>query len=281
MLFDIHAHVQFNAFKDDADEVITRARDAGVYMVAPSSELSTSLRSIEYAKKYPGLIWAGVGMHPIHLKGLEHDESELSSDAIAHFEKEKFAVLAQDPHVVGIGEIGLDYIDRLKVSEQDRAMQEQVFRDQIEIALANNKPIIQHCRSGMVDEQARDAHEDALAILSAYFLSGKKVRGVAHCYSGNLDQARRYLTLGFSISFTGLITFNQTWDDVIKGIPIERIMTETDCPYMTPVPFRGQRNEPAYVKYVAQRIAMIKEASFEEVAAQTSLNAKNLFKLSI
>ena len=281
MLFDVHAHVQFNAFKDDSDEVIKRAEKHGVYMIAPSSQGTTSERALEYAEKYPGRVWAGVGLHPIHLKPAFFDPSEEGAPAfhtrVEEFSIESYRHLAIQPSVVAIGETGLDYADRLEVAEADRKKQEELFRKQIELAIEVKKPIIQHVRSGKVEGVSRDAHEDALRIISEYTPRG--LRGVAHCYSGDLPQAKRYLELGFYISFTGLITFVDTWENVIRELPSNRILSETDCPYMTPEPHRGKRNEPMYVEYVVRKIAQIKGGSFEEVARQTSENAQTLFRI--
>ena len=283
MLIDIHAHIQFNAYKEDADVVIKRAIDSGVFMVAPSSQLSTSERSVEYAQKYPGKIFAGVGLHPIHLKEAYFDPSEEGAPhfhtRVEEFSYETYKKLAENSHVVAIGETGLDYAERLGVGENDREKQEELFRKQIELALEVGKPIIQHCRSGIVNERKCNAHNDAIRIIAEYIPRG--LLGVVHCYSGNIEQAKRYVESGFYISFTGLITYVNDWDKVIREIPIDRIMVETDCPYMTPVPHRGERNEPAYVRYVAERIAEIKEVSFEEVAGQTTENAAKLFNLSL
>lgn len=283
MLIDIHAHVQFNAFKDDADEVIKRAKDAGVKMVAPSSQESTARRGIEYAEKYPEDIWAATGLHPIHLKPACLDPSEGEGPEFQtrgeRFQEETWREFAKHPKVVGLGEVGLDYIERLEITKEDRKLQEDVYRKQIELALEVKKPIIQHCRSGKVDGKKRSAHEDALRIVEEYVPKG--LTGVAHCFSGNLAQARRYIELGFYLSFTGLITYVDQWDELIREIPLERICVETDIPYMTPVPHRGERNEPQYVRYVAEHIAKLKGVSFDAVAAQTTQNAKTLFSLPI
>ena len=285
-LIDIHGHIQFSAFKDDADEVIKRALDQGVYIIAPSSQLSTSKRAIAYAEKYPGKIFAGIGLHPIHLKPAHFDPSEGEAPAFQthgeQYDKAVWRPLAENPHVVTLGEVGLDYIERLELSEQEREIQEDIFRKEIELALLVGKPIIQHCRSGVVEGKERDAHDDTLRIIRDYSLGTNHLllRGVAHCYSGNLEQAKQYLDLGFYLSFTGLITFNNSWDEVIKMAPLERLMVETDCPYMTPVPHRGKRNEPMYVRYIAEKIAELKGVSFEKVAEQTTKNAQELFRLN-
>ncbi len=283
MLVDLHAHIHFNIFKDDADEVIRRAQDAGVFMVAPSTKFSTSKKAIEFAKKYEGLIFAAVGLHPLYTKPTKHDpdEDDESDDKniVEDLNIDLWHPLALDPSVVAIGECGLDYIGRLNVSEKDRMCQEDIFRDQLELALEVNKPVILHCRDGEVDGVKRNAHNDMLNILKDYVPRGLK--GVSHCYSGNSQQAQEYIKLGFGLSFTGLITYNGAWDKIIKETPLESIFTETDSPYLTPVPHRGERNEPSNVRYVAEHIAKIKEISFERGAEQTSLNAKNLFNLPI
>lgn len=266
-------------------------------MITPSSQISTSERSIEYAEKYPGKVFGGVGLHPIHLKPAYFDPSEEAAHEVGEprpvsgrgapafntrveeFSYERYKKLAENPRTVAIGETGLDYAEKLEVGEGDQKKQEELFRKQIELALEVGKPIIQHCRNGVVDGKKRNAHDDALRIVSEYVPKGLK--GVAHCYSGNLEQAKRYVELGFYVSFTGLITFVDQWEDVIREVSLEYILTETDCPYMTPVPHRGKRNEPAYVRYVAEKIAEIKKVSFEEVAEQTSENARRLFDLKV
>jgi len=284
-LIDIHGHIQFSAFKDDADEVIQRAINSGVYIIAPSSQLSTSKRAILYAEKYPGKVFAAVGLHPIHLKPAKFDPSEGEAPAFEthgdQFDEKIWRLLAEHEKVVALGEVGLDYIDRLELSEKDRDIQEETFRKEIELALSVNKPIIQHCRSGLVAGNPRDAHDDALRIIANCQLptTNYPLRGVAHCYSGNVEQAKQYLDLGFYLSFTGLITFNNSWDEVIKMAPLERLMVETDCPYMTPVPHRGKRNEPSFVRYMAEKIAELKGLPFEKVAEQTTENARKLFEL--
>lgn len=315
MLVDCHSHIQFRAFKDDADDVIQRAREAGVKMVVPSSEMKTAKRGIAYAEKYPFDCWAAVGLHPIHLKPQHVDLKEgegLSFDTHgSRFHKEKWRLLAEHVRVVAIGEIGLDYVERLRISEEDRKLQEETFRQQIELALSVGKPVIVHSRPGPVypDDEARaaptavgasratrwwrDSNDDVLRILSEYVPpprgsgaslapegGGQDLRGLMHCYSGNLEQAKRFLDLGFFLSFTGLITFNHSWDEVIRSVPLDRIVTETDAPYLTPVPHRGKRNEPSYVRYVAEHIAGIKGVSFDDAALQTTKNAEKLFGLS-
>lgn len=276
---DTHAHIQFNAYKDDADDVIKRALAQNIKIIVPSSEIKTAQRGIFYAKRYPNAVWAAAGLHPIHLKPMPfHDEDEEDSAHLAQgFNKNEWRSVCEDSRVVALGEIGLDYDKKWAINEKDREVQEKVFRDQTELALELKKPIIIHSRPGLVDGLKRDSNEDILKIISEYAL--KSLRGVIHCYSGNLEQARRFIDLGFLVSFTGLVTFNGQWDKIIQEIPLDKICIETDAPYLTPVPNRGKRNEPAFVKYVAEKIAVLKGLPFDEVARQTTFNARKLFGL--
>lgn len=285
MLVDTHAHIQFNAYKEDAPEVIKRAKDAGVFIIAPSSQINTSRRAVEFANKYDN-VWAAVGLHPIHLEDIDYDSEELGGQPGFKSRKEEFDYefykeLGQTPEAIAIGEIGLDKAEWLNLTDEDFELQKQVFEKQIDLALELDKPIIIHCRG---------AHEDVLKILEARKRDVEaRLRGVAHCFSGRWLQAQRYFDLGFLISFTGNITYCRDFDKVIRNAPLEKIMVETDCPYMAPEPIRskpfdpaqGKRNEPAYVKYVAGKIAEIKEVSFEDVAEQTTKNAIELFGLNI
>ena len=172
--------------------------------------------------------------------------------------------------MAAIGETGLDYY-RIKNNElRIKNLQKEVFKKQIELALALDKPLIIHCR---------DAHDDVISILNSYFLiHNSKLKGVIHCFTGNQKQAKQYLEMGIFLGFTGIITYSPAYDEIIKDLPLEKILIETDCPYLTPVPRRGQRNEPLYVKFVAQKIAAIRNLSLEEVARQTADNALNLFQ---
>lgn len=290
MLIDTHAHVNFNAFEDNGDEVIKRSLDNNVWMINVGSQYSTSRRAVDYAKKYQQGVYAAVGLHPLHLENVKVDllEEDGFESRKEEFDYQKYRELALISKVVAIGEVGLDYyhvkkdiiklsIERLdkpsvedtdKLISQIQSRQKEAFKKQLELASDINKPVIVHCR---------DAHNDTLEILKEAKGRMKNLRGVTHCFSGNLDEARQYIKLRFLISFTGLITFAKNWDEVIRNVDLDKIMIETDCPYMTPVPFRGKRNEPMYVEYVARKIAEIRGVSFEEVAEQTTQNAKMLF----
>lgn len=290
MLIDTHAHVNFNAFKDDGDEVIRRALDNNIRIINVGSQYSTSKRAVEYTDKYPGGVYAAVGLHPMHLETVRVDLLEESGfeSRREDFEFSKYKELAEKQNVVAIGEIGLDYyhinkesvelkIERREKNEnkssdkiikeiEDR--QKEIFIEQLRLAIEVDKPVIIHCR---------DAHTDMLDILIQAKKQSSGLRGVMHCFGGTLEQARQYVELGFLISFTGLITFVRAWDEVIQNIDLNKIMVETDCPYLTPVPFRGRRNEPLYVEYVARKVAEIKKIDFEIVANQTTRNALDLF----
>ena len=292
--FDVHAHVQFNAYQEDAGEVIARATAKGIYMIAPSSQRSTSERAVEYAGKYAGRIWAAVGLHPLHLKRMFVDPSEGEGPAFEthgeQFDHAFYQRLAKQPETVAIGECGLDYHPRLELTHKERAYQEEVFRKQTELALEVGKPIITHLRSGRVDGKKASANKDALRIIGEYIPRG--LRGLIHCYSGNEEQAKQYMDMGFFLSFTGLITYNTQWDALLATMPLAFVTTETDAPYLTPEPERSKRvigvqpqsyvrNEPTGVIRVVEHIAKLRNVAPDVIAVQTFENAKRLFGIRI
>ena len=278
-LVDVHTHVNFNAFKDDGDEVIRRALEAGVAMILVGSQIDTSRRAAEYAAKYPEGVFAAVGLHPIHLDERHFDISEMEARAgIPSFNSRKeefnyghYKKLAGQPKTVAIGECGLDYY-RMEGTEirrlEGKRKQENTLRMQISLAREVGKPLMIHCR---------DAYEDMLRILNDE--RAGNIGGDIHFFAGNWEIARKFLDLGFYLSFTGVITFARDYDEVIKNTPLDRIMTETDAPYVTPVPHRGKRNEPLYVGEVAKKIAEIKGMDFEAVREATVRNAQKCFVL--
>ena len=251
MFIDTHAHVNFNAFKDDADEVIERSLKENVFMINVGSQYSTSRRAVEMAKKYDG-IYAAVGLHPTHI---EHETWNM----------EQYLELAKDEKVVAIGEMGLDYY-HIK-EEVDQKKQKEVFLAGIKLANETQKPMAIHCR---------EAYEDLLKILKN---NPVEKRGVIHCFVGGMKTAQEFIELGFKIGLNGIITYSESYDKLIKNIDLKDILLETDCPYLTPAPRKGERNEPTYVKLVAEKIAQIKQISAEEVAEITTQNAKTLFAL--
>ncbi len=281
MLIDTHAHVNFNAYKDDSDEVLKRTLAKDIWLINVGSQITTSQRAMEMAQKYGQGIFAAVGLHPAHLQNGEveahideYEEVKFNS-RFEEFDYEIYKKLGQDSKVVAIGEIGLDYYRIDQTNEKLIAKQKEIFKKQIELALDLNKPLIIHCR---------EAHNDVLEILKGYNLStrsGNKLRGVIHSFSGRWSQAEQYIEAGFYLGFNGIITFARDYDRVIREMPIKRILVETDCPYLTPVPHRGKRNEPAYVEYVAHKIAELRGLTFEEVAEQTTKNARELFNMTV
>jgi len=283
MFIDTHAHVNFNAFKEDAEEVIRRSLDNDTWMILVGSEYKTSNRALHFANKYQKGVYAAVGLHPIHLEetlvnNQEDDNSYSFVPRQEEFDYGSYEKLAKFDKVVAIGEIGLDYyhIDPTKDAATVKKKQHEVFAHQLLLARSLDLPVIIHCRQ---------AHDDLLGILEEFkkeyghIIPSDRSWGVVHCFSGDEDLAWKYFKLGLLISFTGLITFSKQWDDLIRKIPLDRIMIETDTPYMTPEPYRGQRNEPVLVQYVAKRIAEIKNLKIEKVAEVTSENARRLFRI--
>jgi TatD DNase family protein len=252
MFIDTHAHLFFENFKDDVDEVIQRAKDNNVdFIVVPATDLKTAKEAIELAEKYEQ-IYATVGVHP-------HDTNDWNENLIADIE-----ALAKHPKVVAIGEIGLDYY--YDFSPQDQQI--KAFKSQLDLAIKLKLPVVIH---------NRDSDEDMMDIISPYCGTGLKAQ--FHCFNSSLEDAIEYMKMNHFISFTGNITHkkNDSLRDILKHIDLNHIMLETDSPFMTPVPFRGKRNEPSYVSYVAKQIADVHKISVEEVGRITSLNAFRFF----
>lgn len=282
-LIDAHTHMQFAAFKDDVSEVILRARDRGVWIINVGTQKDTSKQAIALAEQYEDGVYATVGLHPIHTERSYHDVQELGAAPSKGGEprlefysrREEFSVteytkLARHPKVVAIGECGLDYYRIEGDISAIKEKQKDVFRKHIEVAESAGKPLMIHCR---------DAFDDLIKILNSYFQipNSKKNPGIIHFFSGTEDHAKKLLEMGFSFTFGGVITFVHDYDKVVRHIPLDCILTETDAPYVTPAPYRGKRNEPSYVEEVVKKIAELKKVSFEEAAQQTVLNARNIF----
>jgi len=249
VVIDTHAHLEMI---EDVSQVIQRARDAGLErIIAVSSDLESSKKTIEIVSDSP-MVFAAVGIHP-------HEATGSTNESLREIER-----LAREQKVVGIGETGLDY----HYMHSTREVQIDSFRKQIDIAKRLNLPLIVH---------VREAHEDALQIIKEE--NAWETMGVIHCFTGDYEWAKRYIDEGFYISFSGIVTFKNAEEirDAARRIPIERMLIETDSPYLTPAPFRGKKNEPAYVKYVAEKIAEIRGVSIESIEEETTTNAKNLF----
>lgn len=279
-MIDTHCHLNLSYFKDDTDETIHRALNAGVEMIIVGTDYKSSKKALEIANRYQGGVYVAVGLHPEALE----DRLEQEAESKAYFEAEEFNVdiyqqLAKFPRVVAVGEIGLDYFrpdTSSETWEQVKKKQRQVFWEQLEFALQLGLPVMIHCRQ---------AHDDMLALLTDFknkyrqLLPVDRPWGVLHCFSGDENLAWHYFNLGLAISFTGLITFSKNWDSLIRKMPDDRLLAETDAPFMTPEPYRGKRNEPLLVSYVVKRLAEIRGMSTERLAAITTDNAQKLFRL--
>lgn len=255
MFIDTHCHLNLPEFELQLKDVIDRARKGGIQgIIVPGIDLETSLISFQMAKN-DSLIHAAAGIHPNHIQNASLQNIDELTKLIPRNE------------IVAVGEIGLDYYRHQEMADQ----QMQIFEQLLSIACQEAKPVIVHSRS---------ATNDTLSLLNLFKPEG--LRGVWHCFEGDRELAAKILDLGFLIGFTGNITYNvddETIIEVIKHIPSDRILIETDAPYLAPVPFRGQQNEPAFVSEVARRIADIKKVPIEQIAAETTENAIKLFNL--
>lgn len=272
---DIHSHVQFNAFDADRDEVMKRALENDTMVINVGTQVDTSKNAVALADKYEKDVYAIVGLHPIHTGASYHDEKELGEGGKEFvsrgeiFNKDIYREFLKNPKVVGVGEVGLDYY---RMDDESITKQREALIAQIEIANEFGKPIMLHIRNNPEDK-SKNAYFDALEILKEH----AKVKGDVHFFAGGLEEAKAFLDFGFTLSFTGVITFTTNYDEVIKNTPLDMIMTETDCPYVTPVPHRGKRNEPMHVREVVKKIALVKGLDEEEVAKAVMANANRVF----
>jgi TatD DNase family protein len=253
--FDSHAHINLHHYDNDREQIIEKIFNSGVdKIVIPGVDFETIHSALELSKKYPDKIYTGIGFHPTD--AIKWDDSTL----------EKLKELSKNSSVVAIGEIGLDYYWDTSPKE----LQHEVFKIQIDLAKELNLPVIIH---------TRDSQEDTLKILKEN--NADKTGGIFHCFSGDINFARECVDFGFYISFAGNITFKnaQNLRDAAREISLDKILIETDSPYLTPMPDRGKRNDSSYVQFVAKQIAELKNISLEEVAEQTYNNAMNVFKI--
>lgn len=252
-LVDTHAHLDFPEFDRDRADVIRRAREVGVTtLINVGVDLQSSRASVELAEQFPG-VYAAVGIHP-------HDAKSATKQALA-----ELGDLCRHPKVVAVGEIGLDFYR----DHSPRETQRTVFRDLLALAKELRLPVIIH---------ARNAWQDVLAIVRE--VMGERGQGVFHCFPAGVEGARQVLEMGYHVSFTGVVTFkNARAADVLAQVPLDRLLLETDCPFMAPEPHRGKRNEPAYVHLIAQKAAEVLRVPVTQVAEATTINAKRLFRL--
>jgi len=285
-IIDVHSHVQFPAYDEDREAVIERAKMAGVKMIAVGTQTTTSEAAIKLAHQYPDNIWATVGYHPNHAvvrsdrsvgaaDKWHHDLKEQKKAVPEKFDIEKLRSLAKDPKVAAIGECGLDYY-RLAISDKRyetsiKEAQKEVFLQQVELAQELNKPLMIHCRPS---KGADDAYHDLLEILNPL---PPTLNSIVHFYVGSLAVTKKLVAAGFYFTFGGVITFARDYDESLRYIPLERILLETDCPYVAPAPYRGKRNEPAFIVETAKKMAELKNQDFSQLCEQIYSNSKAVF----
>lgn len=263
--FDVHSHVTFKDYDQDLEEVLQRMRDESIWTTTVGVNYATSEEAVRFGSEREGF-FAIVGLHP-------NDAPQET------FSESAYRELLESPKVVGIGECGYDYFRLTGNIEAEKKRQWREFEKQMECAITYDKPLMIHCRPS---KGTVDAYLDILKVLEVRVKQvGEKLRGNIHFFVGNVDVARRFYQIGFSTSFTGVLTFAREYDEVIRFAPLDMLLTETDAPYASPVPFRGRRNEPTYVKYVVEAIAGIRKAPSETVREATVQNALKMFVPSL
>ncbi len=279
MLFDTHAHLNFAAFVKDREKIIKKCLENDIWLINIGTNFFTSKKAIEIAKDYEEGVYSAIGLHPMNLRTSlikqRIDKNELMEKEESPFETafdyNKYKQIAKNKKVVAIGEIGLDYYWKPKTKQRLKDFkdnQEELFLEEMRLAKELDLPMIIHCRM---------AHEDLIKILKEQALIyDSNFKGVIHSFTGTWEQAKEYMKLGFSLGFNGII-FKLDLEEVIKKISLDKMLLETDCPYLSPPNYNQERNDPIGVKYVAKEIATIKNISLEEVADQTTQNAKGLF----
>lgn len=279
-VFDVHTHVNFTAYHTDRKKVMESIAMERIGTIIVGTQEATSRTAIEVSRKISDQFhiesYAAIGLHPIHTTKSFHDVQELGEEERGgfisrgeEFDPVLYRNLAKESHVVAIGECGLDYY---RLDEESRTKQVVAFRQQIELSVELNLALMLHVRPS---DKNGDAYFDVLNILSEY----PSAKGNVHFFAGTYDIAKKFYDIGFTTSFTGVLTFARDYDDVVINAPLSMILTETDAPYITPVPYRGKRNEPIYVKEVVKKIAELRGISYEEVARATVANTRRVFGL--
>ncbi len=278
MLFDSHCHLQFKIYEKDFSEVYKRCLEKDTLLNVVGSQIDTSIRAVEFAQKYEN-IYASVGLHPIHLFETRVDEEEAAFKSREEdFDYDKYKKLAQNKKVIAIGECGLELYHLPEGLDKEKVLQKQkeIFIKQYELAQELCLPIIIH---------VRNAHEEMINLLKSL---KKEIYGVVHCYTNNWKYAKQYLDLGLYIGFTGVITFppkktepkvQEDLLEVVKNCPLDKLLIETDAPYLAPQAYRGQRCEPWMVEEVVKKIAEIRQKTTEDIIQITVDNARRLFKI--
>lgn len=261
--FDIHSHLYFKDFDTDREQVILNMKEKGIYTVSIGTNLETSKQAIKLAEENENL-FASVGLHPADFKEYKFEED--------------FKTLVKHPKVVCIGECGFDYFRLEGDLKEAKNIQREIFEQQIRLAIENKKALMLHCRPS---KGSMDAYLDTVDVLKRYKKEfGSVLFGNAHFFAGDLSILKEFLDLGFTVSFTGVITFTNDYDDLIKYTPPDMIHAETDSPFVAPNPFRGKRNSPEYIEEVVNKIAEIKSLDKEVVKEQLIKNACKLFGIS-
>lgn len=260
-MIDTHAHLNFKSFEKDYQEVIKSNFEQGLKAVINiGTDLDSSKKAIQISKEFDNC-YAAIGLHPIHVN---------KEDFV--LEKYQDLIKENKENVKAIGETGLDYYQEKGFSEK----QKEILLRHISLAQEFDLPLILHCRGSK--EDPHKAYQDLWELVSKQ----KYFKGVVHCFSSNWEKAKKFLKLGSYIGFTGPITFKNSDPElleVVDKIPLDRVLLETDCPFLAPEPYRGERNEPIYIRFMAQKIAEIKGVTFEKVVEQTTINARNLFRI--
>lgn len=272
---DNHAHLNFSAFDGDREEVILRAEEASVAVINVGTQKETSKKAVEIAESADNC-YAIVGLHPIHTSKSFHDQEELGEGGKAftskgeEFDYKYYKNLALHSKVVGIGECGLDKYRSGEWQVNSGKQQIKAFENQIRLSLEVKKPLMLHIR---------EAYAEALEILTTHYslTTNHFPRGNAHFFAGTVEEAQKFLDLGFTLSFTGVITFAKQYEELVRYVPLDMMLSETDCPYVSPVPYRGKRNEPVYVIEVVKKIAEIKNLALDEVQNTLLENSKRVF----
>lgn len=286
-LFDSHTHVHFPAFAEDVDRIMAHARETGLGMLTVGTLAPTNAAAVAFAEQHDQ-VWAAVGIHPSHVHPLAYHDTHELADGAPHagivradgsIDVSDVVQYVRHPKVVAIGEFGLDYY-RLPEDAGEAAKvcadQQRAAAAQLALCTEFDKPAVIHCRDG-VGELASRAHADMQELITREIARGGLARrGIIHCFTGTLADAQNYLALGFVISFSGIVTFGKGLAEVARQLPVDAVLVETDAPYLAPVPYRGKRNEPAYVEETVKFLAHLRGISFEDMAAHTVANARRV-----
>ena len=269
---DIHCHLNFSAYDNDKEETVRRSHEADIGMIVIGTQRDTSKKAVELAKNHAG-VWAAVGLHPIHTSKSHHDEQELGEGGKVFTSRGEipdidfYETLARHPKTIAIGECGLDYF---RSDPEDIEKQRKVFLQHIDLANKVNKPLMLHVRNGKDNSHA---YKEAVDMLKKH----TKVRSNFHFFAGTTEDLKLIFDINGTVSFTGVVTFARSYDEVIKYVPIDRIMSEIDAPFVAPIPYRGKRNEPLFIKEIVASLASIRGETVEKLSSQIIDNARKMF----